>query len=621
MTLRTRITLVAIIATLLVALSLIVTSRISTQQVETRFAEATNIGKSVLWKKIIASQIDTMTTGSTGLTRDRNTRKALQRGDIKSLSENVKTTYNLLSAQSILTKLQITDLDSKVLFSTPNEYTGATRKQLVKAALKDGKIKGGIELDDNNELVSVLAFPLFMRGKGIGAGIYIKSLDDALADFKLNDESEIIILSADGKILKATNQELYSNLKLDIPELDQKVVQVAKTSDAVYSVAIQPIFDSQNNAIARLVSIKDYTQSYATQQRFNIGSYIVVVLVILLAMAALYFYMNRSLKPLQSLGDTLHEIAQGDLAHEVQVTSNDEIGKLQSAMKATVDQLRDMMKEINLVTEQLNSSANQMSSIADTTNSGVIRQQSETDQVATAINEMTATVQEVARNATEAASAATTADTDSIKGKEVVDVTIHSIDNLASGIDKAATVINKLEAESNNIGTVLDVIKNIAEQTNLLALNAAIEAARAGEQGRGFAVVADEVRTLASRTQSSTQEIEKMIEQLQVQASDAVAVMNDSQTRASESVEQARNAGTSLDAISTAVSTINDMNMQIATATEEQSAVTEEINNNIVNISQIAENSTEGAKQITDATNELNQLALNLQALVGRFKF
>lgn len=620
MTLRTRITLVAIIATLLVALSLIVTSRISTQQVETRFAEATNNGKSVLWKKIIASQIDTMTTGSTGLTRDRNTRKALQRGDIESLSESVKTTYNLLSAQNILTRLQITDLDSKVLFSTPSEYTGPTRKQLVKEALKDGKIKGGIELDDNNELVAVLAFPLYMRGKSIGAGIYIKSLDDALADFKLNDESEIIVLSADGRIIKATDEALYSSLQLDMPELNQKTIQVAKTNDAVYSVAIQPIYDSQNIAIARLVSVKDYTESYAIQQRFDIVSYISVILVILIAMTVLYFYMNRSLKPLQALGDTLNEIAKGELSHEVTVTSNDEIGKLQSAMKATVDQLRDMMTEINLVTEQLNSSANRMSSIAETTNSGVFKQQSETDQVATAINEMTATVQEVARNATEAASAATTADSDSKAGKQVVDETILSIENLAGGIDKAATVINKLEEESNNIGTVLDVIKNIAEQTNLLALNAAIEAARAGEQGRGFAVVADEVRTLASRTQSSTQEIETMIERLQVQASDAVGVMNESQTRTSESVEQVRNAGKSLDAISSAVSTINDMNMQIATATEEQSAVTEEINNNIVNISQIAENSTEGARQITDATNELNQLALNLQALLGRFK-
>jgi len=561
-----------------------------------------------------------MKTGSTGLTRDRNTRKALQRGDIESLSENVKTTYNLLSAQNILSKLQITDLDSKVLFSTPNQFTGATRKQLVKDALRVGKIKGGIELDDNNELVSVLAFPLFMRGKGIGAGIYIKSLDDALTDFKLNDESEIIILSTDGKVLKATNQDLYSSLDLDMPDLNQKTIQVAKSDDAVYSVAIQPIYDSQNNAIARLVSIKDYTESFAIQQRFDIGSYIAVILVILVAMTALYFYMNRSLKPLQALGDTLHEIAEGELSHEVVVTSNDEIGKLQSAMKATVDQLRDMMTEINLVTEQLNSSANRMSSIADTTNSGVVRQQSETDQVATAINEMTATVQEVARNATEAASAATNSDSESRDGKHVVDETIQSIDSLATGIDRAATVINKLEEESNNIGTVLDVIKNIAEQTNLLALNAAIEAARAGEQGRGFAVVADEVRTLASRTQSSTQEIETMIEQLQIQASDAVSVMNDSQTRAAESVDQARKAGTSLDAISSSVSTINDMNMQIATATEEQSAVTEEINNNIVNISQIAESSTEGAKQITDATNELNQLAFNLQALVGRFK-
>lgn len=620
MTLRARITLVAIIATLLVAVSLIITSRISQNQVELRFAEATNAGKLVLWKKIVASEVGSMEAGSTDLTRDRATRNALKSGNIELLGESVKTTYNLLSAQNVLSKLQITGLDANVLVSIPDGFTGSTKKQLVKEALDDGKIKGGVELDDNNELVVSLSFPLFMRGKAIGAAIYTKSLDDALADFKQNDESEVAIVSAKGSVQYATDKELYDSLELTLPAMGEMSVQVAKLNGAVYSVAAQPVKNTAGTALAQLVSIKDYSESYATQKQFDVSAYIAVTIVILLAMTVLYFYMNRSLKPLQELGNTLHDIAKGQLSHDVIVTSDDEIGQLQSAMKATVDQLRDMMMQINGVTEQLNASAGQMSSITEDTNNGVRRQQSETDQVATAINEMTATVQEVARNATEAAKAASDADQESQTGKQVVNATIHSIEALAAEVDKASQVINKLENESNSIGTVLDVIKNIAEQTNLLALNAAIEAARAGEQGRGFAVVADEVRTLASRTQQSTQEIQTMIEKLQLQASDAVKVMNASRTQSQNSVDQARKAGSSLDAISRAVSTINDMNIQIATATEEQSAVTEEVNNNIVNISHVAERSAEGAMQIAEATSELNQLAYNLQSLVGRFR-
>ena len=261
-----------------------------------------------------------------------------------------------------------------------------------------------------------------------------------------------------------------------------------------------------------------------------------------------------------------------------------------------------------------------MSLVMEETKRDTLQQQSETSQVVTAMNEMTATVQEVARHATEAASAANKADHASVEGKKVVLSTMNAIEALSSEVHSAANVISQLEKDSENIGTVLDVIKGIAEQTNLLALNAAIEAARAGEQGRGFAVVADEVRTLASRTQQSTQEIQAMIENLQVGAQTAVKVMDESRAKAESSVSQAAKAGGSLEDITHSVSLINDMNTQIATAAEEQSAVAEEINRNIVNISEIVDRTADGANQTSIASEELASLAAQLQQLVNQFK-
>jgi methyl-accepting chemotaxis protein len=212
------------------------------------------------------------------------------------------------------------------------------------------------------------------------------------------------------------------------------------------------------------------------------------------------------------------------------------------------------------------------------------------------------------------------ADDEAVQGRGVVESTMKSIEGLSAEINSAASVIGELEKESENIGSVLDVIKGIAEQTNLLALNAAIEAARAGEQGRGFAVVADEVRNLASKTQQSTQEIETMIDRLQSGTGSAVQVMMDSQSRAEDSVNQAANAGISLEAITNAVSQIKDMNTHIAVAAEEQSSVAEEINRNIVNINDISIRTADGAGQTSVASAELARLAANLQSLVGQFK-
>jgi methyl-accepting chemotaxis protein len=250
----------------------------------------------------------------------------------------------------------------------------------------------------------------------------------------------------------------------------------------------------------------------------------------------------------------------------------------------------------------------------------VERQRSETDQVATAINQMTATVQEVASNATNAAASANSADNNAKVGKEVVAATSDAISRLADEVENATNVIKGVEQDSASIGSVLDVIKGIAEQTNLLALNAAIEAARAGEQGRGFAVVADEVRSLASRTQESTQEIEEMIAKLQTGSKNAVGVMEQSREQAQAGVEQAREAAEALESITGAVATINDLNTQIASAAEEQSAVSEEINRSVVSISQISEETATGAEQTTSSANDLSKLAGDLQGLVSQFR-
>jgi methyl-accepting chemotaxis protein len=310
-----------------------------------------------------------------------------------------------------------------------------------------------------------------------------------------------------------------------------------------------------------------------------------------------------------------------NLSHEIEcVDLHDEIGGMAKAFNSMLKKFRDSMQEVSNSTRLLTEAAGRVASVSEETLSGVLAQQTETDMVATAMNEMNATVQEVAKNAARTADASREAKSEASNGALVSTHALGGIAMLMSEIDEAAGVIQKLDTDSANIGMVLDVIKGIAEQTNLLALNAAIEAARAGEAGRGFAVVADEVRTLASRSQKSAEEIEKMIARLQAGAREAVHAMEESRVKAQESEEQVEAAAESLGMIAGEVSTINDMNTQIATAAEEQTAVAEEINRNIATITQVADQTAEGARHSAQISEELVQLAADLEALVSRFR-
>ncbi|NOZ38589.1 MAG: hypothetical protein GXP11_11155 [Gammaproteobacteria bacterium] len=315
------------------------------------------------------------------------------------------------------------------------------------------------------------------------------------------------------------------------------------------------------------------------------------------------------------------KLIDSSIAHSIQsiidnpsskYSCDDNIAPLCETYRDQASQLEQRNQDLRTTSNQLATSAAQISETTERTQSNTTRQQAEIDMVATAMNEMTATVEEVARNAELAAVSAKTANDEAGSGMQVANQSKTEINSLVQDIDNAAQVLNKLAAESDNIGSVLDVIKGIADQTNLLALNAAIEAARAGEQGRGFAVVADEVRTLASRTQQSTLEIQEMIGKLQSGTKDSVTVMSNALERGQSSVEAVDKTVSSLHTIQSAISSINDMNAQIATASEEQTQVANEINQNLVNISSISQQTTADADDAYHASVALSDISMQL---------
>jgi len=343
---------------------------------------------------------------------------------------------------------------------------------------------------------------------------------------------------------------------------------------------------------------------------------------IIIAVSIGYFSANSIVKPILKVSHMIHDIASGggDLTQRVDIKSNDEIGELAKWFNLFISKLQDMITEVSATGGPLNDTAAELINVASNTEQQVAEQQDRIAMVATAINEMLATVAESAKHAERGANATAEAEENTANGKLVLSSSIDRINKLADEVSKIGDMIHKLHEDSTSVGTVLDVIKNIAEQTNLLALNAAIEAARAGEQGRGFAVVADEVRMLAQRTAVSTQEIQEIIERLQSRATDAVEVMSSSKDMANDSVEQANAADDAFSKIASAVTLVNDMATHTASAAEEQNAVVESINEDISNISLITEKTSEAASFTKQQSEQITHLSSKLSSILQGFK-
>lgn len=390
-----------------------------------------------------------------------------------------------------------------------------------------------------------------------------------------------------------------------------------------------PLLVEEANAVQTtlfddLRAIADQTTADSAQATRLIA--LLTIVAILAGIGAAWLISRGILRPLMATNRTINEMVEemtngnGDLTRRVDVRTRDEVGELGHNFNQLMETLQALVQQITSDSRLLGEAAGTLDSITRRTTEGANKQKDETDQVVTAMNEMTATAQEIARNASQAAESAKESDQAAKQGQSVVGDTAAAIKTLATEVERSAEAMNELRAKSENIGTVLDVIHGIAEQTNLLALNAAIEAARAGDQGRGFAVVADEVRTLAQRTQQSTVEIQRIIEELQSGTKDAVSMMESSRDSVRQTERKAGETGEALELITSGVAIMNDMNAQIASAAEEQTATAEDINRNITTIREVVDHTAGDANQTEEAARELTALSDRLQKLVGQFR-
>ncbi|WP_413470032.1 methyl-accepting chemotaxis protein [Pseudomonas marginalis] len=423
--------------------------------------------------------------------------------------------------------------------------------------------------------------------------------------------------------------EAFTSIKNYGQKMDEFLAQASSLSVEQMSTYLRdvngPIALDVQRAIRELIALNEKGSKTAVQvasseyETARLFTWILMVGSLLITVVVARLFTRSIIVPVRELLVSTGKIADGDLRVAIAINGNDELTALQRSTASMQMNLKSTLQHISEASGQLASAAEEMSAITRESSAGIERQSLETDQAATAVNEMTAAVEEVARNAVSASQSTQDSQRSAKMGQERVTQTIASIEKLSATVQQTGVEVEGLAKQAQDIARVVEVIRSIAEQTNLLALNAAIEAARAGEQGRGFAVVADEVRALAHRTQTSTQEIEQMIAKIQSCSSEAVSSMALNRNEAVDSLKIAHEAGLAITQITEAITDINERNLLIATASEEQAHVARSVDQNLISIRDLSIQSSSAAGQTSIASQELSRLAVDLKQIVSKF--
>ncbi len=474
---------------------------------------------------------------------------------------------------------------------------------ITQAVRRDGALVGVVGGDLKLETIDNILNSLDLGGLGYA--------------FLVDEKGTVLVHSDREQVLKGLS-ELFPGSQ---PALNNTLQEVQAADGSERIVTFVPVKDLQGVRWYVGLSV-DKSKAYAALQEFRLSALMVMVIGVVAILLLLSLLIRILLQPLHVMTNTMADIAQGegDLTQRLQVDSKDEFGELAVAFNRFVERIHESIREVASTTGAVHERVRTVVAASNASMTNSSEQAARTDSVAAAINELGAAAQEIARNAADASTQASDAREGAENSQQMVEKTLEAMSDLSSKIEVAGTHIEALSQKSNDIGQILDVIKGISEQTNLLALNAAIEAARAGEAGRGFAVVADEVRNLAQRTQSSAQEIQQMIEQLQTGAQQAVNTMLESRRFSDDSVRIGKQAGENLQSVTQRIGEIDGMNQSVATATEEQTSVVENLNMDITEINVLNQDGVRNLEASLRACTELDQQAGRLKQLVDSFR-